>query len=99
MEPAWLEPLLAWIREHPGLAGLAIAFVAFAEGVAFVGVLIPGILILFGVGALVGVGAISMPMAWGWTAAGAILADSLGYWLGYRYRASIRDLWPFSRYR
>ncbi|MEM9303833.1 MAG: VTT domain-containing protein [Pseudomonadota bacterium] len=98
MGPEWLNAMLVWIEANPALAGLAIAAIAFVEGIALLGVVIPGIILLFGVGALVGVGIIDLGTAWAWAAGGAFAGDGISYWIGRRYRSSIRDTWPFNRH-
>jgi len=75
-----------------------IAFVAFSESLALVGLLVPGAAILFAAGALIASGALAFwPMCL-WAVAGAILGDSVSYWLGRHYRDHVRDLWPFRRH-
>ncbi|MGV6852486.1 MAG: DedA family protein, partial [bacterium] len=94
----WLDAIMAWIQANPGLAGIVIASTAFLESLALVGILVPGALILFGIGALVGLGAISLAEAWFWSSVGAILGDGLSYWLGSHYRERLNNIWPFSRF-
>ncbi len=97
--PEWLTEILEWIRLHPNMAGLTIGVVAFLEGLALVGILVPGIVILFGFGALVGLGVIDLATVWIWCSAGAIAGDGLSFWLDHHFKGHIRDVWPFRRYR
>jgi len=96
--PDWLEQILEWIRLNHGWAGAAIGLVAFLEGLAVVGILVPGIIILFGFGALVGLGILDLATVWLWCSAGAILGDGLSFWLGYHFKNRIEDIWPFSKF-
>lgn len=98
METGWTQDLLNWLNAHPGW-GIAIVFaVSFLESLALVGILLPGIIILFGVGALIGLGLLDMVPVWIAASLGALLGDVLSYALGRRFRGHLLDLWPFSRY-
>ena len=96
--PDWLTGILEWIRLHPAMAGLTIGLVAFFEGLAVVGILVPGIIILFGFGALVGLGVLDLATVWIWCSAGAILGDAMSFWLGHHFKSHLRDFWPFTRF-
>jgi membrane protein DedA with SNARE-associated domain/membrane-associated phospholipid phosphatase len=72
--------------------------VALFESLVLVGILIPGIVILFGVGALIGLGLMEMVPIWIAASIGAFFGDTLSYALGRRFRAHLLDIWPFSRY-
>ena len=90
--------MLGWISSNPRW-GIAFVFVvSFLEALALVGILLPGIVILFGVGALIGLGVLEMVPVWIAASAGAFVGDVLSYGLGRRFRESLRDIWPFSRY-
>ena len=99
MGPQWLASIMDWIGNHPGVAGLVIAVVAFLEGFALVGILVPGIVILFGFGALIGLGVLELRSVWFWCSLGAIAGDGASFWIGRRYREHLPLVWPFSRYR
>jgi len=75
-----------------------ILLVALSESLALVGLLVPGAAILFAAGALIASGALQFwPMCL-WAMAGAIIGDSVSYWLGRHYRDHVRDLWPFYKH-
>ena len=90
--------LLDWVNAHPGWAGVVVFLMAFAESLALVGMVVPGVAILFAVGALIGAGALDFWAMTAWAVAGAVLGDGLSYWLGRRYRHQLTRLWPFSRH-
>ena len=71
---------------------------SFVESLAFVGILIPGIIILFGVGALISLGAMDMLPIWFWGSLGAFVGDLTSYALGRRYRNHLPEIWPFSKF-
>ena len=98
MEAGWTQELLGWLHTHPGW-GFAIVFlVAFFESLVLIGILLPGIVILFGVGTLIGLGMFDLTSIWLAASTGAFLGDFLSYLLGRRFRGHLLDIWPFSRY-
>jgi len=90
--------LLEWVQAHPLGAGLVIFSVAMAESLAVIGIIVPGVLIMFGIGALIATGVIEFWQAMAWAVAGAIAGDGLSFWLGRRFRHRVPELWPFSRH-
>lgn len=98
METGVLQQLLSWIAENPGWAGAAIFVIAFVESLVVIGFFLPGILILFGVGALIGLGETSWLPVWIGGSLGALCGDLLSFWIGHRYQNHLRRMWPFSRY-
>ncbi len=95
---ALVTQVLDWISANPAYAYLAVFLVAFAESVAVVGVIVPGVMILFGAGALIATGELAFWPTAALAIAGAISGDSLSYCIGVRYRSQIRAHWPFNRY-
>ena len=98
VDSGWTQELLGWLNTHPGWGVSIVFLVAFFESLALVGILLPGIMILFGVGTLIGLGLLDMIPIWFAASTGAFLGDSVSYLLGYRFRAHLLDFWPFSRY-
>ncbi|MCU7854834.1 MAG: DedA family protein, partial [Candidatus Thiodiazotropha sp. (ex Lucinoma borealis)] len=94
----FFTPLLAWIGENPFWAGIAVFIVAFSESVALFGLLIPGVVMMFGFGALIATGTLNFwPVFW-WSVTGAVAGDGLSFWLGRHFKEKLKDFWPFSRY-
>lgn len=95
--PSWLAPLIDWLNAHPQWAGALIASITFAESLAFIGVIVPGVVMLFSIMALIGASdAPLLPiLAWAWV--GAVLGDQLSYWLGWRFKESLWHIWPLNR--
>jgi undecaprenyl-diphosphatase len=81
----YFNQLLEWIGQHPDWAGLVVFAVALAESLAIVGVLVPGVIVLLGAGALIGTGILDFWSIAAWAAAGAIVGDGLSYWLGHHF--------------
>lgn len=98
MENGFVTELLAWISDNPAWAGLALFLVAFVESLVVVGFFLPGILILFGIGALLGMGEASWIPLWVGGSLGALCGDILSFWIGQRYQMQLRRMWPFARY-
>jgi len=90
--------MLGWINSNPRWGIVFVFVVSFMEALAVVGILLPGIVILFGVGALVGLGVLEMVPVWIAASTGAFVGDLFSYGLGRRFRESLREIWPFSRY-
>lgn len=93
-----IQGLVAWVGENPHWTGLIVFFVALAESLAIVGMVVPGVVMMFAAGALIGAGAVEFwPMYW-FAVAGAVLGDGLSFWLGHRLRGRVEGLWPFNRH-
>jgi membrane protein DedA with SNARE-associated domain len=56
----YLGTLLVFITHHLGLAYGAIFLISFSESLALVGLLVPGTVIMFGVGAVVAPGSLGL---------------------------------------
>ena len=92
------QQLLHWVNANPGWAGAVVFLMAFAESLAIVGMAVPGVAVLFTVGALIGAGALEFWPMVAWAVVGAILGDGLSFWLGRRYREQLTGIWPFTRH-
>ena len=90
--------LLQWVSANPHWAGVVVFLMAFAESLAIVGMVVPGVAILFAVGALIGAGALEFWHMVAWAVAGAVLGDGLSFWLGRHYRRQLTSIWPFSKH-
>ena len=94
----YIKALLAFITHHPTLAYGAIFLISLSESLAIVGLLVPGTVIMFGVGAIVATGSLGLKPVLLLAAAGAVAGDGISYWLGHHYQDGLRRIWPFSRY-
>jgi len=93
-----LRELLTWVAANPGWAYLGVFLVALTESLAIVGLMVPGVIMMVGVGALIAAGALEFWPVCLWAIAGAVVGDGLSYWLGRHYRERLTSLWPFTRY-
>ncbi len=89
-----IDTVLGWIGAHPGWAGGVVMLIAFFESLALVGLFLPGAVLMFGVGALVGSDTLPLWPTLAWAAVGAIGGDGVSFWLGKHYHQRIRTLWP-----
>ncbi len=95
---ALLQDLLAWVTANPTWAHLAVFLVALVESLAVVGLIVPGVIMMLGAGALVATGALQFWPVCLWAVAGAVAGDGLSYWLGRHFQDRLATMWPFSRY-
>ena len=71
---------------------------SFVESMAIVGVIVPGVAILFTVGALIGADALNFWHMVSWAVAGAVLGDGVSYWIGKHYQTQLTSVWPFNKH-
>ena len=90
--------LLEWVSANPHWAGLIVFLMAFAESLAVVGMVVPGVAVMFAVGALIGAGALDFQTMVLWAVLGAVAGDGLSFWLGKRYQRQLTGLWPFNKH-
>jgi len=89
------DTALHWVTLHPVVAYLGIFVVALSESLALVGLLIPGTVIMIGIGALAGSGALSIKITLIAAMLGAVVGDGISYWLGRYYQQGLKAYWPF----
>ena len=87
-----------WIVDHPHWAEIAVFFIALAESLAVVGLVIPGVAMMFAVGALIGANILPFTSICLWATAGAIFGDSLSFWIGRHFQLELQKFWPFRSY-
>jgi undecaprenyl-diphosphatase len=93
-----LQNMLDWVSLHPHLSGLLIFIVTLLESLVVIGLLIPGAIVLFGVGALVATGVLELLPTLVWAATGALTGDTISFLLGRHYHQRLRVMWPLKRY-
>ena len=87
--------LIAFIKANPGWSMSVIAITAFGESFAFLSLLFPGTAILIAAGGLAVVGAIPFFSSAVAGIAGAVLGDSISFWLGQKFGPLLPGIWPF----
>ncbi len=98
MSAELLHSFTAWLTAHPGLAYLSVFLIALGESLAVVGLFVPGSVMMFGVGALIALDALSLWPSLLWAALGALAGDGASFWLGRHYHQQLKVIWPFRRY-
>jgi membrane protein DedA with SNARE-associated domain/membrane-associated phospholipid phosphatase len=98
MDSATLDALVAWIGEHPVAAGVVIFAIAFCDAIVLLGIAVPALPILFGVGTLIGLGHVDGSYALASAALGAFAGDGVSYLFGRHYGARLKRMWPFSKH-
>jgi len=93
---SWIYSAIDLVAEYPTWA-LAVAFAAaIIEAVAVLGILIPGTPIVMAVAAAAAASGQPMAPYLILVVIGAIIGDFMSFWLGYRYRGTLRRVWPLS---
>ena len=91
------QPLLDFVAAHRDWAAVVMFITAFGESFAFVSILFPGTTLLIAAGALIQTGGLPMlPILIG-AVIGAVLGDSVSYWIGRKCGGALAQIWPFSR--
>lgn len=98
MEPSLIQSLLNWIGQHQAWAGVIIFLFAMGESLVVLGVVVPGVGVMLGVGALINLGVLPFWPCFWWAVAGAIAGDGFSFWLGYHFKDKLKTLWPLRRY-
>lgn len=73
---------------------IAVALVAFLESLALVGLILPGTVMMTGLGALIGSGEVNFWQAWMVGIVGCLLGDWISFWLGWRFKKPLHR-WSF----
>ncbi|MEO5596147.1 MAG: DedA family protein, partial [Lysobacteraceae bacterium] len=93
-----IDSALNWMGAHPMVAGLVAFLVCSLDTLLVVGLLVPTLPLLLGIGVLIGLGHLNGWYAMAACTVGGVMGDSLNFWLGRRYGPLLRQSWPFSRY-
>ena len=87
-----LQTVLTWSSSSPYWLGAAIFITAFLECLALVGIILPGVVLMFGLAVIAGGSTLSLPtvllLAW----LGGLTGDFVSYALGYRFKDKVPQL-------
>ena len=97
MEAA-LTDLMNWVQAHPHWAGLFVLVVSALESFLVVGLVVPGSVLMFGMGAMIAAGSMELMPTLILAAVGAVLGDGTSYFIGRHYHQRLRVMWPFRKY-
>jgi membrane protein DedA with SNARE-associated domain len=95
---SYIDPLIAFVSAHAGLAYLALFLAALLEAVPVVGSVIPGTTIILALSVLVPGGELRIEWVLAAAIAGAALGDGAAFWLGHRSQREILSTWPLAKY-
>jgi membrane protein DedA with SNARE-associated domain/membrane-associated phospholipid phosphatase len=95
---ATLTDLMNWVQLHPNWAGLFVLVVSALESFLVVGLIVPGSVVMFGLGTMVAAGSLELLPTLMWAALGALLGDGTSYFIGRHYHQRLRVMWPFRKY-
>ena len=87
--------ILAFVKANPEWAMLVIGLTGFVESFVFLSLLFPGTAILIAAGTLVSEGILSPVPTVVAGIAGAVLGDSVSFWLGQKFGPLLPKIWPF----
>ena len=92
-----VQPTLAFISAHSVWAFPVMFMTSFGESFAFLSLLFPGTSILIVAGTLMAAGSLPYWPVLAGAVIGAVLGDSVSFWLGRRDGGGIGRIWPFTR--
>lgn len=87
-----LQTITQTISDYPAWSGGIVFSVAMLESLAVIGLVIPGVAIMFTIGALIGSGSLNFVSSTLYAAAGASVGDALSFALGWHYKEKIVHL-------
>ncbi len=94
---SWLQQIFSWLPSG-GVYFLLVGVISFLESLAFVGILVPGSVLIVFAGFFAAHGKGDYTLLIVASATGAMLGDLLSYWLGARFGAALLAR-PFARRR
>ena len=94
---SFVQPTLDFISAHSSWAFPVMFVTSFGESFAFISLLFPGTSILIVAGTLMSAGSLPYWPVLAGAVIGAVLGDSVSFWLGHRYGGGIGRIWPFTR--
>jgi membrane protein DedA with SNARE-associated domain len=92
-----VQPALAFIAGHAGLAVAVIFIAAFGESFVFLSFVFPGTTLPVAAGAPIPDGTLPALPLLAAAILGAVLGDAVSFWIGRRFGDSVPHIWPFSR--
>jgi membrane protein DedA with SNARE-associated domain len=95
---SFIDPLIAFVSTHAGLAYLTLFLAALLEAVPVVGSVIPGSTIILALSALIPGGELKLEWVLTAAVAGALLGDGSAFWIGHKAQREILSSWPLNKY-
>ncbi len=93
---AWIQLLFTQSLEY---TLIAVALVTFLESLAFVGLMLPGTVMMASLGALVGIRQIGLYPAWAAGIIGCLLGDWISYGIGWKFQGPLHRRKYLQKYK
>ena len=92
MDISSIQPFLDWLANNQQWVAICIFLIAFFESLAIAGIIIPGVLLLFGASAVAGGGTLDIGATLLSALTGAVLGDCTSFFLGKFAKQRIRNI-------
>jgi membrane protein DedA with SNARE-associated domain len=89
---------VGFVQHNQSWAPFVVAGLAFGESIAILSLFVPATVILIAIGALIGVAGLEFWQIWLGAAVGAVIGDSVSYWIGRRFKRAALEAWPLNRH-
>jgi membrane protein DedA with SNARE-associated domain len=93
-----VQPALAFVGAHAQWAGAVMFVASFGESFVFLSLVFPGTSMLVAAGTLVSTGHLSYLPVLAGAIIGAVLGDSVSFWIGRRFGGALGRVWPLTRH-
>ena len=94
----YLDAIHLWLEHNISYLGPTIAVVACLESLLVVGMVVPGVAILFALAAIAGAASVSIYWVMFWGFLGAVIGDGISYLVGVHWHHRVRNWWPFNHH-
>ena len=91
----YLDAFHLWLEHNTSYLGPTIAVAACLESLLVVGIVVPGVAVLFALAAIAGATSVSIYWVMFWGFLGAVLGDGISYLVGVHWHHRVRNWWPF----
>lgn len=98
MNDSYFNDISLWLHGQPEWILLATALLAFLESLALVGIVIPGVALLFGAALAAGASDVVLWQVLAAAFLGAVLGDGISFFLGRHFHSNIVQLPPFKNH-
>jgi membrane protein DedA with SNARE-associated domain/membrane-associated phospholipid phosphatase len=87
-----------YLQAHPYMGILFAFLISLIESLPLIGTVIPGSVTMTLIGVFVGRSMLPAGLTLLFSALGALLGDTIGFWIGKRYNERLEKLWPFNKH-